>query len=602
MKKINGISRRDFLKGATAGAIGLAATGLLGCADASNESGAPETTKAPESIQTPETTAPAADTPAVEVPAVEGELPWLGVEPQIADSDVAEEVNVDVVVVGVGLAGVAAVRSAVEEGATVAAFEKGDGPQCRSGEFAVLNGSLQARWGRDNMPVEEIVDHHMDECSYRTKRMIMNRWAKENAEVFDWFIAAKPDLYIAETTRSEIPDESAGAFLIPLFHPLPGNYDYTKEKFPVYPTSVEFLPSQAPVVNANMDVAVAKGAQAFYGHFVEKLIMENGRCVGVYARNAATGKYVKAMAAKGVILATGDYSSNKDILKYYCPETVENNIGCLWMNMDVEGKPTNMGDGLKLGRWVGAAIQQNHAPMTHHMGGGAGADGAGVMGISGYLQLNTRGERFMNEDIPGQQLENQIEMQPGRKTYQFFDSLWPEQLQYFPAGHGVVCYYDESRPKNNETYRNYKSKDQLELAVEQGRAVKADTIEELLSKLDIDQEKAKKSIERYNQLCANGYDEDYGKPSGRLFGLVEGPFYAVEFNPTFMLVCIGGLSSDEECHTFTDEGDVIPGLYVAGNIQGDRMAVQYPISLKGVSHSLALFYGYVAGKNAVNQI
>lgn len=594
MRKNYGISRRDFLKGATAGALGLAATGLLGCSPAN------ETTTAGTSASSETTGAPETSAPIVEVK--EGELPWLGVEPQISESDVAEQVSVDVIVVGAGLAGVAAVRSAAEEGATVAVFEKGDGPQCRSGEYAVLNGALQAKWGRDNMDVEEIVDHHMDECSYRTKRMIMHRWAKEGAEVFDWFIGAKEDLYIAETTRSEIPDENVGAFLIPLFHPLPKHYDYTKEKFPVYPTSVELLPSQAPVVNANMDMAVKLGAQTFYGHFVEKLIMEDGRCVGVYARNAETGKYVKATASKGVVLATGDYSSNKDILKYYCPEVVENNIGCLWMNFDVEGKPTNMGDGLKLGRWAGASIQQNHAPMTHHMGGGAGADGAGVMGISGYLQLNTRGERFMNEDIPGQQLENQIEMQPGRKTYQLFDALWPEQLEYFPAGHGVACYYDESRPKNNETYRNYKSKDQLEKAVQDGRAVKADTIEELLAQLDIDQEKAKASIERYNQLCINGYDEDYGKPASRMFGLMQAPYYAVEFGTTFMLVCIGGLSSDEDCHTFTDEGQIIPGLYVAGNIQGDRMAVQYPISLKGVSHSLALFYGYVAGKNAVNQI
>ena len=69
-----------------------------------------------------------------------------------------------------------------------------------------------------------------------------------------------------------------------------------------------------------------------------------------------------------------------------------------------------------------------------------------------------------------------------------------------------------------------------------------------------------------------------------------------------MLVCIGGLESDEECHTYDEDRNIIPGLYVAGNIQGNRLTVQYPISLKGVSHSLALFYGYVAGKNAVHQI
>ena len=49
-------------------------------------------------------------------------------------------------------------------------------------------------------------------------------------------------------------------------------------------------------------------------------------------------------------------------------------------------------------------------------------------------------------------------------------------------------------------------------------------------------------------------------------------------------------------------GSTIPGLYVAGNVQGDRFAHEYPITLKGVSHSLAMYYGYVAGQNAVDGI
>ena len=65
------------------------------------------------------------------------------------------------------------------------------------------------------------------------------------------------------------------------------------------------------------------------------------------------------------------------------------------------------------------------------------------------------------------------------------------------------------------------------------------------------------------------------------------------------------------CETFTeitDEqgrqvcGDIIPGLYVAGNMQGGRFGLQYPIGLKGVSHAMAMYYGKVAGENAVSGI
>ena len=65
---------------------------------------------------------------------------------------------------------------------------------------------------------------------------------------------------------------------------------------------------------------------------------------------------------------------------------------------------------------------------------------------------------------------------------------------------------------------------------------------------------------------------------------------------------VGGLESDENCHTFDADRNVIPGLYVAGNVQGNRFATEYPIGLKGVSHSMAMYYGYVAGKNAMQEV
>lgn len=579
------LNRREFL-GLSATAAALAAgAGLAGCAP---QQSASEPASSAES-------APAA------TGSTDAALPWLGEEPTIDEADVTSSVEADIVVIGCGLAGVAAVRAAAEEGASVVVFEKAEGPMCRSGEFAVINGNLQARWGRDTFDIDMIVDHEMDECSYHPKRAILSKWAKNNAEVFDWYIGAKEDLFICETTRSEVPDEHKDAFLIPMYYPLPEPYDWTKEHFPCYPTTVELLPSQAPVLLANMDKALAEGnVEPFYGHFVEKLVMDGERCIGCYARDAATGGYVKATAKKGVILATGEYANNQDILAYYCPEVVENGVPNIWMNMDVEGNPTNTGDGLKLGAWVNAAIQQHHAPMIHHMGAGSDATGESVMGISGYLLLNKDGKRFMNEDVPGQQYENQIELVRDKVAYQIWDANWKEQLQYFPAAHGVACYYDESKPKNNEEYKNYKSQEKLDRAIAEGRCQTADTLEELLDKIgDIDKQAALASIKRYNELCANGKDEDFGKVASRLFPLENPPYYTATMEVAPMLVCIGGLESDEDCHVFDNNRAMIPGLYAAGNIQGNRYAVQYPIALKGASHSMALYYGYVAGKNAV---
>ena len=547
--------------------------------------------------------------------AAASENDWLGTEPEIDESKVTKTVDVDVAVVGCGVAGVAAVRSIAEDCGKVAAFEKADGPQCRSGEYAVINGNVQAKWGRNTWTreqIDEIVDSHMVESTYRCKRSIMSKWAHNIGDVFDWWVEANPELYYAETTRSAIPDENANNFLIPIFYPLPENYDWKQERFPCYPTSVEFLPNQSVTVNANMQKAVDTGnVETFYGCFVEKLIMEDGRCVGLYARDAATGEYIKCNAAKGVILSTGDYSQNTKMLQHFCPEVIENNIQCLFTNVDVEGSFTNQGDGIQLGMWAGAQVQQSHAPMIHHMGGGADLSGVGVMGNAGFLNLDLNGKRFMNEDLPGQQLENQIELQKNRESWQIFDSNWPQQLPYMPAAHGGACYYEDyaseaEGPKNNTTYRNYKSPYQLEAAVADGRAVKADTLEELVAKIYPDdtaaQQTALESIQRYNQLAKDGYDEDFHKPASRMWAVENGPFYADKFTTALLLVCIGGLESDENCHTFDADRNVIPGLYVAGNVQGNRFATEYPIGLKGVSHSMAMYYGYVAGKNAMQEV
>ena len=78
-----------------------------------------------------------------------------------------------------------------------------------------------------------------------------------------------------------------------------------------------------------------------------------------------------------------------------------------------------------------------------------------------------------------------------------------------------------------------------------------------------------------------------------MFALENPPYYACQWGTTSMLVCVGGLESDENCHTFTEEDpaspkrDIIKGLYVCGNVQGSRYAVEYPICMRGISTACA---------------
>jgi predicted oxidoreductase len=88
-----------------------------------------------------------------------------------------------------------------------------------------------------------------------------------------------------------------------------------------------------------------------------------------------------------------------------------------------------------------------------------------------------------------------------------------------------------------------------------------------------------------------------------MFPLNQPPYYAAKGGVAPMLTSMGGLMSDEEARVYDNDGKIIPGMYVAGNIQGSRFAFQYPMYPgSGVGHSMTMFYGYVAGKNVVTGI
>ena len=595
MSEMN-VTRRNFLSGAALVSAAIAGAGLADCAP---QSAAPAASSS-SAGETLGTTGAANSTVGFDGT---GTLPWLGEAPAISDDQVEEELTADVVVVGLGAAGVPAARAAAEAGAKVVCLESSSHLNSVASDMAIFGGQTQAQWGRGDgfLDKKMVVNMHMEECSHHVSQSIISRYYDESGAALDWFVGASKNLYMAPESYAEIPTDAQANYMFPYMYPVPETYDYTKEDLPCYPTSVGFS-SLATVMADNLQAAVDAGAEVRYStKGVELILNDEGAVAGIYAQAAGSDGYIK-ITAPSVILATGDYLGNEDMMKFYAPECVENGINILSIDLDDEGNYTNVGEGHKMGAWAGAAIEQWHAPMIHHMGGGAGADGRGVIGNNGYLWLNLRGKRFMNEDLPGQQLENQVELQPQRKAYQFFDASWPEQLAYFPAAHGVACIYrDEPLPEYTASGLriNVRTPADIDAAVEEGRCLKADTIDELLGMIEgMDVETAKASIERYNELARAGEDTDFFKSPQRLFALENGPFYAAECGCALTLGNLGGLESDEDCHVYNTDRELIPGLYAAGATQGGRFAVQYPISLKGLSCGMCMVYGKIAGENA----
>ena len=595
MSEMN-VTRRNFFSGAALVSAAIAGAGLAGCAP---QSAAPAASSS-SAGETLGATGAANSTVGFDGTA---SPPWLGEAPAISDDQVEEELTADVVVVGLGAAGVPAARAAAEAGAKVVCLESSSHLNSVASDMAIFGGQTQAQWGLGDgfLDKKMVVNMHMEECSHHVSQSIISRYYDESGAALDWFVGASKNLYMAPESYAEIPTDAQANYMFPYMYPVPETYDYTKEDLPCYPTSVGFS-SLATVMADNLQAAVDAGAEVRYStKGVELILNDEGAVAGIYAQAAGSDGYLK-ITAPSVILATGDYLGNEDMMKFYAPECVENGINILSIDLDDEGNYTNVGEGHKMGAWAGAAIEQWHAPMIHHMGGGAGADGRGVIGNNGYLWLNLRGKRFMNEDLPGQQLENQVELQPQRKAYQFFDASWPEQLAYFPAAHGVACIYrDEPLPEYTASGLriNVRTPADIDAAVEEGRCLKADTIDELLGMIEgMDVETAKASIERYNELARAGEDTDFFKSPQRLFALENGPFYAAECGCALTLGNLGGLESDEDCHVYNTDRELIPGLYAAGATQGGRFAVQYPISLKGLSCGMCMVYGKIAGENA----
>ena len=294
----------------------------------------------------------------------------------------------------------------------------------------------------------------------------------------------------------------------------------------------------------NLQCAIDAGADVRYETKGIELIQDaDGTVTGVFAQKTGSEKYIK-INAKAVIIATGDYLGNEDMMKFYAPQCVENGVQILSLDMDSAGNYTNIGEGHKMGAWAGAHIEQWHAPSFTTWVAAPALDGRGVIGNNGYLWLNLRGKRFMNEDIPGQQLENQVELQPSARLTSSSTLAGLSSSSTFPAAHGVACIYrEEELPEYTASGLriNVRTQKDIDDAVADGRCLKADTIDELLSKIEgIDVDEAKKPIERYNELCKAGEDTDFFKSSQRLFALENGPFYAAECGCAPTLGNLGG--------------------------------------------------------------
>ncbi|MEG0323284.1 MAG: FAD-dependent oxidoreductase, partial [Raoultibacter sp.] len=415
------LSRRSFLGlGATAAVV--AGAGLAGCSPA------------PKAESAPTAAAPAAsNNPTEFVPS------FLTAPEAIDDAKVTETIDVDVCVVGLGLAGVCALREAADAKVKVIGIEKGPDVGYRSGEFGTFGSEIHKQLGIEQPETQEVVNELMKVMGNRPNAQLLNYWIGNSGQDLDWYIGSADHELLK--SDSDTPTDPEKPYVFPERCPVNENYNWREENYPCFPGMVHLLPDHGWAMHGTLEAAKTAGAEVRFNTKGEQLIKEGNKVTGVYVSDE-DGNIIRINASKGVVLSTGDMSSDTEMLTYYAPQATK--YGVFFSSMDKDGKPVNTGDGHKMALWAGAVMEDGpYAPMTHSLG-------TNSIGINPYLMVNKFGERFANEDVGAQELQNQIKRQKDGMTYQIFDSKWPEQLQYMPQCFGGVTHF--VAPEDEEKY------------------------------------------------------------------------------------------------------------------------------------------------------
>lgn len=560
----SGLSRRSFLKGAGITALGAAAAGALaGCGNGY-------------------VNAAEAKNVATQMP---GTPSWLGAAPDVAETDITETVDVDVVVVGCRTGGLPAVISAAEHGAKVLGIEQMSAIATPREDLGAIDSTLQ-RESFEEFPQFEIDKMEAMEDIVRYANGFVNYdlvklWADESGDMIDWLseIIARNGEF-AMRFEGSVGTEGQGA----------------RDKAWATGHSPEKLTDNKDVTFGTTlrDYAEELGAEFRYDTMLVKCEQDaSGRVTGVICRDGNDRHYLRVNASKGVILATGGYAANTEMVE---ARQAWNNR--LKINVPVGGSCT--GDGIKAALWCGAAIDPIGAAVTFNRAcckpdEVAGSDLVGKwfwFGEQPFLKVNLNGKRFCNESGPYDYMLHSAFMQPYHTYVDIWDSDYVEQVrQINEVGCCRLYPFDNGAPSNMPIT---KMASDFEALIEAGYIQQADTMEELAEKLNLPVDDTVETWERYNGFAEAGKDEDYNKEPYRLTQLTHPPYYGVRTGAWF-LATIDGVLIDTDMHAVDEAGKAIDGLYMVGNDSGGFFSVSYPNLFTGLAAGRTMTFGRRAG-------
>lgn len=551
-REYQGISRRDFLSGAAVAVGTAAAFGVAGCSAGSSgtvESGSASEAAATGAMQT--TDPSKAVWPVVE----EFEAKAAGdgvvafVKDPIAEADIVATYDVDVVVCGLGPAGDAAALSCAENGLKTVAVEKRETGNYNSATIGGTNSKIHQHWGM-TYDTDLWMSDAMVNSAFQGDMGLYRHWLETNGEAVDWYV-------------SHFDNQDLNAYPLTF---AAGDFPEFREQWDTtslsrsWNTSINLPYAPPDLAGILAGILEAAGVEIRYSCPAVQLVTdETGKVTGVIVKSEAG--YEKYNCAKGVVLATGGYESNLQMLKERCrPRGIPGH----WFTMHTG----NTGDGHLMGLAAGAA--EDDFPQAIMLD---------PQQLMPFVRVNKLGKRFHPEYETYNHQALAIQSQPGAYDFNIVDGAIAEKIDkiWTPSS---SCY----GPK--EVWIGAATSD---------RALKADTLEELAGLMEVPVDTFVATINRWNEMAAAGKDEDFNFPGSMMMTIDTPPFYA---NKEYAdgLCTAGGLIVNTDGQVLDKNRAPIAGLFAVGLTSGGMFYDTYPHNLNCLSHTRNCLMGYIAGK------
>jgi fumarate reductase flavoprotein subunit len=386
---------------------------------------------------------------------------------------------------------------------------------------------------------------------------------------------------------------------------------------------IQYYPNQVPLVRHSV---------IGHGHALMKTLRDNCEDLGIKilthtagqqllrdAQGAITGVVAESkkgpitIRTKSVIVATGGYGNNKEMLKRYC--------SCYHDSITYDGPPSNTGDGIRMATEIGAATAglgtlNLHGPFlkpksdSHTMKmDAAGPNGAPIrIGLwflawePEMIWVNKRGTRFIDEgyNLAFFAFGNAVALQPGGICFTLFDSWTLKVIEKQGLIRPGAASKANWLPVSAATPLPGLEREVLKQA-DKGDLKISSSLNEIADWMGADAAVLKATIDEYNASCDDRHDGLFAKDPRYLLPIRIPPYFAIKGH-LGLCDAYGGIKINEKMEALAEDDNPIPGLYAAGSTAGCWESESYCYRLTGHLVGFALNSGRIAGENAVQYL